>query len=181
MTIVTSWILLPVFILALWGFLDIVFITIKFGVGPMPSNKKAIEKAVELVQREHKIIYDLGGGFGSTAKYFATTFPKKNIIMIEISYFSCCIARLYCRNLPNVKIKRQNFLSTTFQDDAYIYAYLYPSLMRDLSQQFSNWNGRFVSYTFSLRNRKENHVLHLSNKISEKLYVYDFIKVSTKK
>jgi hypothetical protein len=172
----TSWFFSIILLFTIWGFCDIIFFAIRFGVGPMPSSKIAIQKATEHVEKHHEIIYDIGGGFGRAAKYFALQFPNKNIIMIEISYFSCFIARLYCRRIPNIEIQRQNLLQYTFQENSYIYAYLYPSLMKELLGIFQNWNGRLVSYTFSLRNRREDNVVQISTYSTDKLYIYDFQK-----
>ena len=174
----STWFFIPILLFVIWGFIDVLYVTIRFGVGPMPSTKKAIQQATTFVDSHHEIIYDIGGGFGRPAKYFAQVFPQKKIILIEISSFSCFIAKLYCRKIGNIEVQKGNFLHYNFQDDSFIYAYLYPSLMQNLSKTSNDWKGRIVSYTFSFRNQKEHQILELSKSHSDKLYIYDFRKSS---
>lgn len=170
----STWLLIPLLFFVIWGFIDILYVTIRFGVGPMPSTKRAFQEAATFVKRDQDIIYDIGGGFGRPARYFAHTFPQKKIVLIEISSFSCFIAKLYCWGIRNIEIQRGNLLHYNFQDDAFIYAYLYPSLMQNLTKRLSNWKGRIVSYTFTFRNQTESHIFELSKSHSDKLYIYDF-------
>ena len=174
----STWFFIPILLFVIWGFIDILYVTIRFGVGPMPSTKKAIQKAATLVESHQDIIYDIGGGFGRPARYFAQIFPQKKIILIEISSFSCFIAKLYCRKITNIEIQRVNLLHYNFRDNAFIYAYLYPSLMQNLFKRLKDWKGRVASYTFSFRNKKEHHICELSKSHSDKLYIYDFRKSS---
>ena len=174
----STWLFVPILLFVIWGFVDILYVTVRFGVGPMPSSKRAIQIATTFVEHQHDVIYDIGGGFGRPAKYFAQTFPQKKIILIEISSFSCFIAKWYCRKSTNIEIHRGNLIHYNFQNNAFIYAYLYPSLMQNLSTRFKYWRGRVVSYTFSFRNHKEHQIFELSKSRSDKLYIYDFSKSS---
>ena len=174
----STWFFIPILLFVTWGFLDVLYVTIRFGVGPMPSTKKAIQGAATFVENHHDIIYDIGGGFGRPAKYFSQIFPQKKIILIEISSFSCLIAKLYCRKITNIEIQRGNLLHYNFRDNAFIYAYLYPSLMQSLSKRLNDWKGCVVSYTFSFRNQKEHQIFEISKSRSDKLYIYNFSKSS---
>jgi hypothetical protein len=164
----------------LWGFLDIVYNTIRLGVGPMPPPQRAVQLAIKQVQEHHKVIYDVGGGFGQTAKEFAQRFPNKSIRIIEISYFACFIAKINCKKFSNIRIEQKNFIVHNFEEGAYIYAYLYPSLMPKLFDTLQDWQGRLVCYTFSLRNRKADYIIDSSKKRGEELFVYEYKKSMSK-
>ena len=170
------WILYLILIITTWGFLDITYHTIRYGVGPVPSSIQALKLACEQIQEQHKIIYDVGGGFAISTRYFAKRFPQKTIVMLEISYFSYLIAKFLCRNISNITIVHGNFLSFSFAKDSFLYVYLYPSLMRKLLHHLIQWEGVVVSYAFSFRNLHEKNRFFISHQSREQLFVYEFKK-----
>ena len=170
------WILCFVLIVVTWGFLDITYHTIRNGVGPVPSSIKAVKLACEQIQEHHSIIYDVGGGFAISTKYFAKRFPEKTIVMLEVSYFSYAIAKFHCRNISNITIVHSNFLSHSFPTDSFLYVYLYPSLMKKLFHHLVDWEGMVVSYVFSFRNIQEKKRFFISHQSREQLFVYEFKK-----
>ena len=171
-----TWMLWFVLTVTTWGFLDIIYHSIRFGVGPLPSSMRAIRLACQEIQEDQNMIYDVGGGFGIATKYFAKRFPTKNIQMIEVSYFSCLVAKIYCMNISNVTIVHGNFLNHSFPKRSFLYMYLYPSLMEKLAEQLHNWEGKVVSYVFSFRNLQEKKRISISQHHGEQLFVYEFKK-----
>lgn len=80
------------------------------------------------------VIYDLGCGWGSLLIALAKAFPETHVKGVEISPFSCFVATLRTRDLPNASVERKNFYKCDLADADAVTCYLMPSAMPRLSK-----------------------------------------------
>ena len=91
---------------------SIVFSTIKIGISPMPSSRKAYQAMLALTDETGTgPIYDLGSGWGSLVIRLAIKNPDRQIVGYELSLFPWLITKIITRvlGLRNLAVYREDF------------------------------------------------------------------------
>jgi len=159
--------------------LSVIFYAIRFGIGPMPSSPKVRHAILELA-RGHDAegpVYELGAGWGTLAFPLARRLTGRPIVAYEISPlpFLFMKARLRFSSLPNLRIKRQNFLRVSLADASMIVCYLYPGGMRKLCDKLEREladSAVVVSSTFAVPGWKPAKTVELNDLYRTRVYEY---------
>jgi len=157
--------------------LSIVITSLKVGISPMPSNKKVSKEIVNLLEKDsNNTIIELGSGFGNLAIFLASSFPNKQIIAYEISFFPYLISKLLTKvlKIKNLKIYRKNFLKEDIKN-ATLVCYLFPEGMQKLEDKLfdDSINTQIISSTFAFRHIKERKVIQTQDILKTPIYVYN--------
>lgn len=158
--------------------LSIIYYTIKNGISPMPSSKKALERLLEASPQNPKgKILDLGCGWGTLIFPLADEYPESQVIGYENSPipFLFCKARQFFHHSPNLTIRFKDFHSIQFEDSSFIICYLYPGAMRSLKPKLEKElpNGAFViSNTFAIPGWTPEKTYVINDIYKTKVYRY---------
>jgi SAM-dependent methyltransferase len=155
--------LLALCLLAVVGCLGLSLIVYQVltGVPPMSSSRAEGADVVALLKLAElapgAIVYDLGCGWGGLAATLARAFPEAQIRGIELSPFPYGVARLRTRRLPNVALRRANFLKCDISDAGAVTCYLMikpmPKLAARLDRMLADGTP-VVALTFWFRDRQ---------------------------
>ena len=128
----------------------------------------------ELKGKAEKKFYDLGSGDGSLLYFLAKNHPQLEFFGYEINPFLYYFSKFFHRQ-ANLHFYRKNFLKIDFKDADYLYLYLFPHLLEQLSSRFQELKpGSWViSNSFPLKNFQPQKILS-SGKPLETLYFYQF-------
>ena len=168
----------PLFsLIALLIILSIVYRTIKNGISPMPSSKKAIQAILALIPEGQRRIYELGSGWGTLALSLAKRHPKSTVVGIENSPIPYAVSRLiqHGTRLPNLLFKKADFFQTPLDDAQVIVCYLYPGAMEKLKRKFEKElqpGTCVISNTFAVPGWKPVKVIELPDLYRTKVYLY---------
>lgn len=150
------------FVLALWlcffvAILSIILFSWQCGISPTPSSPvvKNIFNSSLSFQGD---ILELGCGFGGMAIFLAKRYPQKKIWAYEISWIPYVIAKLRSFFVPNLIVRRENFLTFSHVHAGLIYCYLSRRGMRELKEKWEKTpfklNVLIVSNTFRVEGWK---------------------------
>ena len=157
--------------------LSLVWFTLKSGISPMPSSRKArraILKASEAAG-EGSII-ELGSGWGGLLFALARKYPERQVIGYELSWLPWAFSHL-CKTLyrlHKVDIHRQNFLAADISAASLLVCYLFPKGMIDLQKKLTEEgsNALLISSTFALPGCEPMQVSYLDDLYNTPIYVY---------
>jgi len=162
--------LLFILILGLLTIIPIVWISVYWGISPMPSSKKTAAAIGSLIPRDFKgKIYDLGSGFGSLAHYLALHFPDAEIRGYEVSFIPWLISKVFFRK-KNLQLIKKNFFTIDFLEAEYVVCYLCPSLMQRISKYPFH---KLISHTFSFYGKEAKREIEVDDLWKTKIYFYD--------
>jgi hypothetical protein len=159
--------------------LSIVYYTLRNGISPMPSSRKAVRAMIPLVEkgRERRLILELGSGWGRLAAVLAASFPDSRVIGIENSMVPLWISRvLYWRRISkNLSVRRADFFRCSFAGADVLVCYLYPGAMARLTDKILAEcadHCLVISNTFALPGWMPIHRSHLGGWWDTSIYVY---------
>lgn len=146
----------------------------------VPTSKSILDEILEVMKiEENKVIYDLGCGNGRFIFYAAKKYPKSFFIGIENDSFAYFWAKViqWFKKYPNVKIKNGDFFKENIDKASYIYIYLFPGVLKELSKKFrGELKNTFVfSLDFKIPDKEPIKIIEIKkNKIRRKrtIYVY---------
>lgn len=130
---------------------------LRFGITPNPSPSAVYyELEKELPEALSGAIYDVGGGFGGPAYFFAKKYPNCSVTAFEgslLPYVVLKLRTLFLGKPKNLSIAFGNFHNLSPENPTLIYAYLYPKGMEKLhawmqKEQFHSLH--LISFTFAL-------------------------------
>ncbi|NGX42362.1 MAG: hypothetical protein K940chlam7_00642 [Chlamydiae bacterium] len=171
-------ILLFFFGLLAWIVGSIVIWSIRNGISPMPTSRKAKKSLLFLLPRDLKgKVYELGSGWGTLAFLLAKALTKCQIIGYELSTFPYFISKLrqWPQRLPNLTLVRGDFFSIPLDDASLIVCYLYPGAMRRLKSKFEKelkpgtW---VISNTFAIPGWEPMRIEETGDIYRSKIYLY---------
>jgi len=178
MTAIEFTVLLATFLISL----SIVWSSLRTGITPVPSNRKA--RQAILTASEHApegIIVELGSGWGTLALALAKKYPLQQVIGYELSLapwlVSLCRQKLH--RLHNLSLRRKNFLTCNLADAKLLVCYLYPGGMTKLHHKLQVEKPEvdiLISNTFALPNTEPEQVIRLNDLYRSPIYVYRFAK-----
>lgn len=158
--------------------ISIVWGTLRLGISPMPSSKKARDAIVELIESTGKgPIVDLGSGWGSLLIPLARKYPQRKVVGYEMSLIPWCATRLLVRalKLKNIEVYRSNFLTIDFPHSAVLICYLYPAAMEAIAQKLNSENNTasvLISNNFALPSCQPEKTVYLTDFYKSPIYLY---------
>jgi len=164
---------------------SIVFSTIKIGISPMPSSKKAYQAMIALADETGtESIYDLGSGWGSLVIRLARRYPDRQIVGYELSIFPWLITMIIKRilGLSNLVVYREDFLKADLSGASVIICYLFPTAMEAIKNKLDLGKGnlRFIiSNNFALPSYQASKVVQLNDFYNSPVYLYRMTLLTT--
>ena len=151
------------------------------GVPPYPSTKGEARSVVALLGEadlpDNPIIYELGCGWGTLVKAMAKAFPNATVIGIELSPIPWLVSRIRCRKLPNVQIKRKNFLQHPINDADAVTSYLMMKPMMKLADKLDRElrpGTSAVAVAFHFRDRQPHLTVRSSGVMNAAVALYQW-------
>lgn len=168
--------------LLVFSFFSIVVWTLRNGISPMPTGRKAKKAILQLIHENFNTkaqgnILELGSGFLTLALPINKQFPEKKIIAFETSTIPYLFSKLlgyFCCN-DNLMILKKNFFISDFTNASLIVCYLYPGAMAKLKEKFEKElkSGTFIiSNTFAIPGWKPIKTLTINDLYHTKIYLY---------
>lgn len=157
---------------------SIVWSTIRVGISPMPSSKKARNAIAKLTNNTGTgPIFDLGSGWGGLAMQLAKQYPQRQVVGYEASWLPWLVSMLFknLAGLNNLTFKRQNFLKAELASADLLVCYLHPQGMQDIADQLNNDNtfsGFLISHNFALPSTPPEHTLTVADFYRSPVYRY---------
>lgn len=142
-------------------------------------KKLSLEEARKVLCKQTKgmKIIDLGCGTGTLILPLAREFPEHKFEGYDWDWFACKIMKLRSKNLPNVAIKRENFMKADFGKYDLILCFLDTKAADDLSLDLKDKlkdNAVIISSAFELKNLKPSRILDAkSYGMPLKVYIYE--------
>lgn len=144
----------------------------------MPSSKKAYQTIVMLVgETGTGPIYDLGSGWGSLVIRLAKTYPERQVVGYELSFFPYLVSKIIKRilRLNNLALYREDFLKVDLKDASVLTCYLIPALMNKIKHKIKHESGELhfiISNNFSLPTYQASKVIQLNDFYKSPVYLY---------
>ena len=163
---------------AIAAVVTIVVTTLRVGITPMPSSRKACEAIASAIPpNTDGPIIDLGSGWGTIVFSLAQSFPQATIKGIELSPIPWAVSRVgaFLRRSPNLEIQRGNFRDIQLEHAKVVVCYLFPGGMAYLKTKFENElkpNTLVVSNTFRLAGWEPEQVITLNDIHKTPIYRY---------
>lgn len=170
------------FLLLILAGLSIVFWSLKNGISPMPTSRKAKKLILDSIpEKGSNPIYELGSGWGTLAFALAKKFPQHQINAYETSTipFLFCKFRQMLTPCSNLHLYRQDFFYVSLMPASVVVCYLYPGAMAKLKSKFEDEllaGSIIVSNTFQIPEWKATKIMEVNDLYKTKIYVYKVMK-----
>jgi 16S rRNA A1518/A1519 N6-dimethyltransferase RsmA/KsgA/DIM1 with predicted DNA glycosylase/AP lyase activity len=157
---------------------SIIFSTIKIGISPMPSSKKAYQAIISLLDDTGiGPIYDLGSGWGSLVIRLARKYPDRQIVAYELSLFPWLITKIIKKllGLSNLVLHREDFLKADLSEASVITCYLFPAAMEEIKRKLIHGKGKLgfiISNNFVLPSYQPSKIVQLNDFYKSPVYLY---------
>lgn len=159
--------------------ISILWYTLKTGIPPMPSSGRVCRVILEASEKAAEgPIIDLGSGWGGLLFALARKYPDRPVIGYELSWLPWIYSQAYSVifRLKNVRIYRQNFLTTQLPDATLLICYLHPKGMQALQKKLSSdgqkLNTLLISNTFALPENQPVETLRIDDLYRTPIYIY---------
>jgi len=164
--------------LAVAALISIVAASLRVGISPMPSSRKA-QNAINsaIPKNTHGLIFDLGSGWGNMVFSLARSFPLATIRGVEFSLLPWGVSRIGASlsGSSNLEIQRGNFHDISLGDAEVVVCYLFPDGMKSLKTKFEEElkpNTLVISHTFRLVGWEPEEVITLNDIHQTLIYRY---------
>jgi hypothetical protein len=170
------------FLALLWGAACLIVIwTIKTGIPPMPTSRKAKTLLLNAISPLHsQKIIELGSGWGTLLFPLAEQHPSSLVIGYEISPLPYFFSKLrhYLQPFPNLQIYRKDFFQISLKEASIVVCYLFPRAMENLKIKFESEldHALVISNTFAISGWDPIEILELNDIYHSKIYIYFKIK-----
>jgi 16S rRNA A1518/A1519 N6-dimethyltransferase RsmA/KsgA/DIM1 with predicted DNA glycosylase/AP lyase activity len=157
---------------------SILYSTIKLGISPMPSSKKAYHAMMELVDETGSgAIIDLGSGWGNFVIRIAKKNPQRQVIGYELSLLPWFITTLLksILGLKNLTLHRQDFYKVELPAASVLVCYLFPRAMVKINNKLvlEQPNINFlISNNFALSSYHPYKTIALKDFYKSPVYLY---------
>ena len=161
--------------------LSIVWSTLKVGISPMPSSRKARNAIIKLIDDTgNGPVYELGSGWGGLALLLAKRFPKRSIISYEVSFIPWLISVIFQKllRIDNLKIYRKDFLRADLSEAEVIVCYLHTEGMQQIADKLKDeeqGNCFLISSTFALPGYPIDRSVQINDFYKSPVYRYRLI------
>lgn len=173
-----DFIVLILLIIVILIVLSIVFGTLKTGISPMMSSRKACQTMLTEIDTHQKgPLIDLGSGWGTLVIAVAKKHPNMHVIGYELSWFPWWVSTVfkYSLRLDNLTLYRKDFKNAQLSSASTLVCYLYPEGMVALQEKLSCevFNKvTIVSNTFAMPSCQPTKVIRLNDFYQTPVYVY---------
>ena len=164
--------------LALAALISIVATSLRVGISPMPSSRKAQKAIISAIPHNTQgLIFDLGSGWGNVIFPLARSFPLASIRGIELSLVPWAVSQIRASlfGSSNLDIQRGNFQDISLECAEVVVCYLFPDGMTSLKKKFEEElkpNTLIVSNTFRLAGWEPEEVITLNDIHQTPIYRY---------
>ncbi len=156
----------------------IVIATLRIGIAPMPSSRRASKAIVETLPNEFAgELLELGSGWGGLACAIAKRRPGARVIGFERSWIPWAVSRLRARlfGRRRVAIRLCDFRNSDLGAADAVVCYLFPGAMERLADKLRDElrpGTLIVSHTFRLPGWTPQSEKILDDLFRTRLYVY---------
>jgi hypothetical protein len=160
--------------------ISIVWSTLRTGISPMPSSRKACHAMLASTDRPiNGHLIDLGSGWGTLVIALARKYPRQQVIGYELSWFPWLVSiiRKYVLRLDNLTLYRKDFKKARISDASILFCYLFPGGMISLDEKLKREQSNeilIVSNTFALPSCQPTKVIRLKDIYKTPIYVYSW-------
>jgi len=164
--------------LAVTALISIVVTSLRVGISPMPSSRKAQKAIISAIPPNTQgLIFDLGSGWGNVIFPLARSFPLATIRGVELSLVPWAVSRIGASlfGSSNLDIQRGNFQDISLDDAEVVVCYLFPGGMTSLKTKFEEElkpNTLIVSNTFRLAGWEPEEIITLNDIPQTPIYRY---------
>lgn len=173
-------------LLCFFVFFSIIINTLRYGISPMPSSRKAKKAILQLLhdnlpKKLDGNVVELGSGFSTLAIPIANCFPENNMIAYEISLIPFSLSKMFQFFIPqkNLIILRKDFFDVDLNNSKLIICYLYPAAMEKLKVKLENElknETYLISNTFAIPGWKPISTITLDDLYKTKIYLYKYMR-----
>lgn len=164
--------------------LSIVIDTLRLGISPMPSSRKAKKILLSLAENsvinkspKHQLhIYELGSGWGNLALALGKKHSVRAFERAFVPWIFSCLQKSLRRN-KRVSIEKKDFLQEDLSKADVLICYLYPGAMKKLAPKFENElkKGALVlSNSFQIPGKKPDQIIDAGDWMQSTIYCYHF-------
>lgn len=152
--------------------------SLKVGIAPMPSSRRAVAAVLQLVPPETEgLVLELGAGWGGLALALAAHAPAARVVAWESSWvpFVVMWARQRVLRRPNLELRLGDFKRQPLAEAGCVVCYLWPGAMTQLAERFRNElsvGAKIVTNTFALRGWVAERELQLRDLYRTRVYRY---------
>jgi len=165
--------------------LSIVWWTLRTGISPMPSSKKAMDAMLDLIPPSvSRPIYELGSGWGGLTLVLAKRYPNVSVVGFELSPlpWAVSVLRAHLSRRKNVTFRRRDFFECDLSKAQVLVCYLYPGGMERLGEKLTDKmgaDGTLISNTFRLPGCTPETVVELTDVYRNRVYRYERVVSDT--
>lgn len=160
--------------------ISVMWTTVAVGISPMPSNNKARDVIMQLVETAGDgAIVDLGSGWGSLIIPLAMKYPGRQVLGYELSFVPWLTTVLISKllHLKNLSVHRKNFLQADLSTASVLVCYLFPEGMKALEKKLVTEKALpryLISNTFALPSYEPEQTIRLNDMYRSPIYRYKF-------
>jgi hypothetical protein len=148
--------------------------TVRLGISPMPSSRKAQRVLLSLVEKG--TVYELGSGWGTLAAILS---KNNRVRAFERALIPWLVSLLQkrIRGAKNLSIERRDFFLEDLSGADVVICYLYPAAMQRLGPKFEKElkaGAIVLSNSFQLVGRKPDTTIEVRDWMGSKIYCYRF-------
>ena len=164
--------------LVIAALISIVVTSLRVGISPMPSSRKAQKAIISAIPHNTQgLVFDLGSGWGNLVFPLARSFPLATIRGVDLSFVPWAVSRIRASLMgpSNVGIQRGNLQDISLDDAEVVVCYLFPDGMTSLKTKFEEElkpNTLVVSNTFRLAGWEPEEVITLNDIHQTPVYRY---------
>ncbi len=137
-------------ILALVCLVSILWSTVRYGIGPLPSSPRSRRAILDLVpDPAPAVILELGSGWGGLAHSLAERCPGSQVRGYERSVLPFLFSRLLVRQ-PKLSFHFEDIHQIELPPGSLLVCYLAPALMNELAKHPQLQGCQLISHTFAL-------------------------------
>jgi len=158
--------------------ISIVLTSLRAGISPMPSSRKAQKAIISAIPpNTNGLIIDLGSGWGNVAFPLARSFPQATVRGVELSLIPWAMSRIGAAlwGPSNLDIGRGNFQDIPLEGAEVVICYLYPEAMTSLKTKFEEElksDTLIISNTFGIARWEPEEVITLNDIHQTPIYCY---------
>lgn len=182
--------------------ISIIYSSLRFGISPMPSSRKAYNAVFQLIDAitndstfglkpdlapnasfppsfdftDSGPIIDLGSGWGNLVLRIAKRYPNKEVIGYEMSILPWLTSVLLKKafGLNNLTLHRQDFYNVKFPAKSVLVCYLFPEAMAKISTKLRGQSevSFLISNNFALPDFQPCKTIQLNDFYKSPIYLY---------
>jgi hypothetical protein len=151
---------------------SILWSTVRYGIGPLPSSPESREAMLTLVpEPAPERILELGSGWGGLALQLAERFPDSRVQGYERSLIPFLYAKLLVRR-ENLSFHFEDFRGVELPPGSLLVAFLAPRVMQELSKHPGLAGCQLISHSFALPGQQPAAERTVADMYRSPIYLY---------